>query len=91
MDVRFVSSFTATDLKAPGPVLDAATRGPVRVTRRGQSFVLMREEQLAEIVAEAADPRPKTLADLVVDYDAEDVKKRLGGWLSDPPVGKESF
>ncbi len=91
MDVHFVSSFTATDLKAPGPVLDAATRGPVRVTRRGQSFVLMREEQLAEIVAEAADPRPKALADLLVDYDAEDVKKRLGGWLIDPPVGKEIF
>jgi hypothetical protein len=91
MEFTFVSSFTATDLKAPGPVLDAATRGPVRVTRRGQSFVLMREEQLAEIVADAADPRPKTLADLVVDYGAEDVKKRLGGWLRDPPVGKEIF
>jgi hypothetical protein len=51
----------------------------------------MREEQLAEIVAEASDPRPKTLADLLVNYDAEDVKKRLGGWLTDPPVGKEIF
>jgi hypothetical protein len=24
-------------------------------------------------------------------YDEEDVKKRLGGWLADPPVGKEIF
>ena len=89
MKIQSVAAFTATNLKTPGPVLDAAARGPVRITRRGETFVLLREAQLAEIIAEAADPRPKDLADLVADYDAEGVKSRLGAWLTDGPVGKE--
>lgn len=40
-------------------------------------------------MAEAADPRPKTLADMLVDYNAEEVKARLSSWLTDAPVGKE--
>jgi hypothetical protein len=91
MKIQPIAAFTATSLKTPGPVLDAATRGPVRITRRGESFVLLRETELAEILVEAADPRPKSLADLVKDYDAEDVKSRLGAWLTDAPVGKEAL
>lgn len=84
-----VAEFTASDLKASGPVLDAAARGVVRIRRRGQTFVLMSEARLEEIVAEASDPRPKSLADLVKDYDADDVKSRLREWFADGPAGKE--
>ncbi len=91
MTLKSVASFTATNLKTPGPILDAAARGPVRITRRGEAFVMMREAQLAEILAEAADPRPKSLADLLTGYDAAEVKSRLGAWLADAPAGKESL
>jgi hypothetical protein len=86
-----VASFTATNLKTPGPVLDAAARGPVRITRRGEIFVLLREARLTELLAEATDPRPKNLADLVAGYDADGVKARLAGWLADPPAGREAL
>ena len=91
MKTQSVATFTATNLKTPGPVLDAAVRGPVRITRRGETFVLLREAQLANLLAEAADPRPKTLADLVAGYDAESVVSSLEGWLTDGPVGKEAL
>ena len=89
MRIAPVAEFTASDLKTSGPVLDAAVRGLVRIRRRSQTFVLFSEARLAEIVAEASDPRPKSLADLLKDYDADDVKARLRGWEADGPVGKE--
>lgn len=91
MRVQSVADFTASDLKTSGPVLDAAAQGVVRIRRRGQTFVLMSEARLDEIVAEASDPRPKTLADLVEGYDADDAKSRLRGWFADGPVGKEGI
>jgi len=91
MKIEAVASFTATNLKAPGPVLDAATRGLVRITRRGETFVILREAQFAEILADAADPRPKTLADLLAGYEAEEVKSRLRGWLDDKQSGREAL
>ena len=63
----------------------------MRITRGGEAFVLLREAQLEEIIADAADPRPKSLADLVAGYDADSVKARLGGWLADRPAGKEAL
>lgn len=89
MHMASIAEFTASDLKASGPVLDAAARGIVRIRRRNQTFVLLSEARLEEIVAEASDPRPKSLADLVRDYDVEDVKSRLQGWQADGAVGKE--
>lgn len=89
MRLASVAEFRASDLKASGPVLDAASQGVVRIRRRGQTFVLLSEARLDEIVAEASDPRPKSLADLVEGYDAEDVKRRLRGWEADGPVGRE--
>jgi len=70
-------------------VLDAAARGVVRIRRRSQTFVLLSEARLDEIVAEASDPRPKSLADLLEGYDPDDVKSRLQGWEADGAVGKE--
>ena len=46
---------------------------------------------MTEPLAEAADPRPKTLADLVAGYDADRVKVRLAGWLADTPAGNEAL
>jgi len=91
MTVQTIADFTASDLKQSGPILDAAVRGVVRIRRRGEAFLLLREAQFDRLVAEAADPRPKTLADLLVDYDAAEVKGRLSGWLSDTQAGNEAL
>lgn len=91
MRVTPIAEFRASDLKTSGPVLDAAAQGIVRIRRRGQTFVLLSEARLDELVAEASDPRPKSLADLVEGYDADDVKSRLRGWQADAPSGKESL
>jgi hypothetical protein len=84
-----IAEFRASDLKTSGPVLDTAARGVVRIRRRSQTFVLLSEARFDEIVAEASDPRPKSLADLVRGYDADDVKSRLREWEADGAVGKE--
>lgn len=89
MTIETIGNFTASDLKQSGPVLDAAARGVVRIRRRGEVFLLLREAQFEQMIAEAADPRPKTLADLLADYDAQEVKERLASWFADPPAGKE--
>jgi hypothetical protein len=91
MKIDTIASFTATNLNTPGPVLDAAVRGPVRITRRGEAFVLLREARLAEILDEAADPRPKELADLVAGYDRAEMTSRLGHRLTDQPEGSEAL
>ncbi len=86
-----VASFTASDLKQSGPILDAAARGVVRITRRNDVFLLLRETQFSDILREAADPRPKNLAELLVDYDPADIKARLGTWNIDEPAGRETL
>ena len=91
MTIQTIADFTASDLKQSGPILDTATRGLVRIRRRGDAFLLMREVQFERLVAEAADPRPKTLADLLIGYDPKDVKERLSGWLADAPEGHEGI
>ena len=91
MHTKAVANFMASDLKKSGPILDAAMRGVVRISRRKEVYVLLRESQFEEIIEDAADPRPKCLADLLVGYDADDVKKRLGGWLNDAPAGGEAL
>ena len=86
-----IANFMASDLKKSGPILDTATRGIVRIRRRNESFLLLRESQFDAIVEDAADPRPKCLADLLIGYDADDVKRRLGDWLTDAPAGSEAL
>ncbi len=89
MKIEAVANFTASDLKQSGPILDKAVQGIVRIQRRGEAFLLLREAQFDRIIEEAADPRPKSLADLLIGYDAEDIKTRLAVWNADPPVGSE--
>jgi hypothetical protein len=88
--LQFATTFSATDLnKSGGKLLDTALAGPVRITRREQRFVLMREETFAGLLEEARDVRPKSLADLLRDYDADKIKKLTRGFLNDAPAGKE--
>ena len=89
MRTETVADFTASDLKTAGPVLDAATRGVVRIKRRGQAFLLLREEDFDRIVAKEAAPRPKTLAERLENYDPAKIRKLLGGWTDFPPAGRE--
>ncbi|HQT86038.1 MAG: hypothetical protein B7Z58_13385 [Acidiphilium sp. 37-64-53] len=91
MSIDAIANFTASDLKQSGPILDAATQGVVRIKRRGEAFLLLRETQFETMIAEAADPRPKTLADLLVDYDPNDVKQRLTTWINEQPSGRETL
>jgi len=89
MDIKEVASFKAADLKNTGPIFREASRGIVKISRHSERYVLMRESDLQQLLTEAADPRPKTLADLLEGYDAEAVKAKLGSWVTDGPIGKE--
>jgi hypothetical protein len=84
-----VKTVAASALKAPGPILDAARDGLVTITRRNEEFVLVSRRRLTAIVQDALDPRPKSLDDLLKGFDAEAHREALGGWLADPPVGRE--
>ena len=83
--------FRASDLKRIGPVFDAAQSAPVVITRHSTRFVLVEEGRFRRMLVEAADPRPKTLEDLVTGYDKADVKARLGAWMADAPAGREAL
>lgn len=84
------ASFSATDLnKSGGKLLDTALSGPVRITRRDQRFVLLREDALVELLADAQDDRPKSLDDLLRHYDGAKIRTRTRAFLDDPPAGKE--
>jgi hypothetical protein len=91
MKINTVGNFTASDLKQSGPVLDAATHGVVRIEHRGKAFLLLRETQFDRLMQEATCQEPNNLAKLLVDYDADDVKKRLSGWNADGPAGREAL
>lgn len=86
----YVATYTATELnKSGGKVLDDASVGTVRIKRRGSSFVLMREDRLAVLLAAARDGRPQSLEDLLRDYDAAKVKSLTQPFLEDAPAGRE--
>src|SRR3954453_19223622 len=88
--LKFKARFSATELnKAGGKALDTALDGAVRITRRGQSFVLIREELLSQLLDAARDPRPQTLDDLLRDYDADNIKPLTRSFLYDDPAGQE--
>jgi hypothetical protein len=74
-----VADHSASDLKEPGPILDAATRGIVRIRRGGDVFLLLRQPECDTLTNGAATRRPESLAELLADYDAADVKRRLAG------------
>ncbi len=90
MSVTVIAEMSSTDLnKTSGKVLDMAAEGPVRVLRRNQRFVLLKEEALEEMLGAARENRPQSLGDLLQDYDKNKIRGLVGGFLSSPPVGKE--
>ena len=81
---------SSTELnKTSGKVLDLALKGPVRIVRRNQNFIVIREEDLEEMLESAKGGRPRTLQDMLVGYDQEKINSLVGGFIADPPVGKE--
>jgi len=89
----FEPSYSTTDVNKGGArIYDAAwQKGGVEITRRGQRFVLMRRDYLAKLLDEARDGRPKSLDDLLRDYDAPKIKTLTGNFLADPATGKEGI
>ncbi len=86
----FCAEMSSTELnKTSGRVLDLAQKGPVRVIRRSQHFIVIREEALDDMLEAAQENRPKTIQDMLVGYDREKIMKLVGGFISDPPKGKE--
>ena len=90
--VPYVADYSATEFsKHASQVLDMAGQGAVRVKRRNEVFVLLRERHLDQIVADAQDNRPKTLEDMLQGYNADQMKAGMTGWLEDIPAGKETL
>ena len=87
-----VATYTATDLnKSGGKVLDDAATGTVRIRRRGNSYLLMREDHFTRLLAGAREGRPQSLEDLLRNYDAAKVKSLTREFLDAPPIGKEQI
>ena len=91
--LTFAARYSATDLnKVGGQILDtAASAGIVEISRRGQEFVLLLKSDLDGMLEDARENRPRTLDDLLRDYDADKIKKLTSGFLNDLPSGKESL
>ena len=85
------SSYSTTEINKSGAKVydDAWASGSVEITRRGQKFVLLRQDVLQRLIAEAASHRPQTLDDLLRDYDAGKIKALTRAFLDAPPQGKE--
>lgn len=90
MTVSIVADVSSTDLnKTSGKVLDKAVLGPVRISRRNQRFVVLREETLEDMLNAARTNRPQSLEDMLQGYDKDAARREAGSLLSAPPVGRE--
>lgn len=89
--LAFEPSYTPSDVNKAGSRVydDAWQKGGVEITRRSQRFVLLRRDYLVKLIEEARDDRPKSLDDLLHDYDAAKIKTLAASFLDDAPTGKE--
>jgi hypothetical protein len=87
----FDTSYSTTDINKSGSRVydDAWVKGGVEITRRGQRFVLLRQDYLNRLIDEAREDRPQSLHDLLHDYDAEKIRTLTGDFAAEPPTGKE--
>lgn len=87
----FDTSYSTTEINKSGSRVydDAWVKGGVEITRRGQRFVLLRQDYLNRLIEEAREGRPQSLDDLLRDYDADKVRKLTGDFAAEPPAGKE--
>jgi len=84
------AQMSSTELnKTSGKVLDMAQQGPVRVVRRNQNFIVIKESTLDDMLVAARENRPQTLEDMLIDYDKEKIRRLAGGFIYDAPLGKE--
>ena len=90
-DPVFDTTYSTTDVNKVGARVydDAWSKGGVQITRRGQRFVLLRQDYLTKLIEDAHDDRPRSLDDLLRDYDADKVKKLTAGFTDEPPAGRE--
>jgi hypothetical protein len=90
-DPVFDTTYSTTDVNKSGARVydDAWVKGGVQITRRGQNFVLLRQDYLTRLIEEARDNRPKSLDDLLRDYDADKVKTLTAVFTDEPPTGQE--
>ena len=90
-DPVFDISYSTTQLNKSGAQVydDAWAKGGVKITRRGQTFVLLRQDYLSTLIHEARDDRPKSLDDLLHDYDADKIKSLTTDFTNAPPTGSE--
>lgn len=88
---RFAASYSTTEINKSGAeVFDEAwARGGVEIRRRQQRFALVRQDVLERMIAEAGDHRPRSLDDLLRDYDACKVKDLTDAFLNAPAKGRE--
>ena len=88
---RFATSYSVTEVNKSGSQVydDAWVKGGVEITRRGQRFALVRQDFLNELIEEAREGRPSSLADLLVDYDREKIRKLTSEFAEAPLVGGE--
>jgi len=90
MPVPVIAELSSTELnKTSGKVLDIAAEGPVRVLRRTQRFVVLKEETLEGMLDAAREDRPQSLDDLLRNYDKKKIHDLAGGFLTSSPAGKE--
>jgi hypothetical protein len=89
--LRFDTVYSTTDVNKAGARVydDAWAKGGVEITRRGQRFVLLRQDYLAKLLEQARDNLPHTLDDLLRDYDIEKIRKLTADFAVVPPAGKE--
>ena len=87
----FDTSYSTTDVNKAGARVydDAWVKGGVEITRRGQRFVLLRQDYLTKLIEDAHDDRPNTLDDLLHDYDAGKIRTLTVDFSTGPAVGKE--
>jgi len=87
----FDSRYSTTDVNKSGARVydDAWVKGGVQITRRGQNFVLLRQDYLETLIQEAQENRPKSLNDLLHDYDADKIKTLTTQFMNASPTGNE--
>ncbi|MBF0324032.1 hypothetical protein [Magnetospirillum moscoviense] len=87
----FETSYSTTEVNKSGSRVydDAWVKGGVEITRRGQRFVLLRQDYLSRLIEEARDDRPQSLDDLLQDYDTAKIRNLTADFEAEPPTGTE--
>jgi len=73
---------SATELnKTSGKVLDLAMKGAVRVVRSNNNFIIIQEDYLNSMLESANKNYPKTIQDMLVNYDQDKIRSLVRNFL----------